>query len=240
MYHPYRAGYSVLPGLVPLGGEPVFQVDEHLEEYLAAKRGIAHQPYHEHQLDRRAMAVICRYMRQRLEREHPRFRPTEDFTQMALQVQEDLVIHQFAEDRDWMAACHVSLPSHWRPEEKIGRSFREIHAPVPGMKASDQLARSMLKGSFYRFVWGVEFQRRLNCHSDQPRADFNGQVWVKVERQVIVGFSDVSAALFVIRPYLVEPDLEALKHAVLGMTAEQRRYKQLPENFVQWLAGEAM
>ena len=151
MYHPYQSGYNVLPGLVPLGEEPVFEVDEHLAEYLAAKRAVAHQPHHEHDVNPRAMAAVCNFMHDRLLKEHPGFRPTRDFMEIAMQVQEDLVIHQFAasaatDPQDWMAACHVSFPSHWRPEEKIGRSFVEIHALVPGMKALGAIAVDFLSG----------------------------------------------------------------------------------------------
>jgi hypothetical protein len=235
MYHPYRNGYDVLPRLSPLGDEPVFQVDECLDQYLAAKRAIAHQPYHEHDLNPLVMSTICRFMHDRLLTEHPDFKPTLDFSDIAMQIQEDLLIHQISGDDDWLAACHVCLPSHWRPEEKIGKTFQNIHAPVPGMISNKPLVRSMLKGPFYRFVWGISFRRRLNCHPDQPRDSFAGSVWVKVERQVIYGFPELGAVLFVVRPHLVEPDMPFLKKAVLGMTPEQRAYKHIPEPFVSWL-----
>lgn len=235
MFHPYRNGYDVLPRLSPLGNEPIFQVDQHLDEYLAAKRAVTHQPFHEHDLNSLVMSSICRFMNDRLLIEHPNFKPTLDFSAIAMQVQEDLLIHRISGDDDWLAACHVCLPSHWRPEEKIGKSFEQIHTPVPGMNSTKKLVRSMLKGPFFRFVWGIDFSKRLNCHPDQPREPFVGNVWVKVERQVIYGFPELDAVLFVIRPYFVEPDMPCLKAAVLGMTAEQRAYKHIPESFVSWL-----
>jgi hypothetical protein len=62
-----------------------------------------------------------------------------------------------------------------------------------------------------------------------------GRVWVKVERQIIYGFPELEAALFIIRPYLVDPDLPHLRNAILSMTPEQRAYKHIPDEFVAWL-----
>lgn len=132
---------------------------------------------------------------------------------LASQVQEDLAVTCVDGERDWLAALHVCLPSHWLPAEKIGRNFAQVHAPVPGMKAvlkdRAKYVGEMIHatGGMVRFVWGLQADKRLNCHpsqSAQCRFDpARPQAFVRVERQTIWGLPRVGAALFTIRPYLV-------------------------------------
>jgi len=66
----------------------------------------------------------------------------------------------------WLAVC---LPSRWAPEEKVGRHFAEVHAPVADSAmltaASAQLAR-LVTGSdrWERFVWTISADPRLHQH----------------------------------------------------------------------------
>lgn len=238
MYHPYLNGYSVLPDLHKLGDEPIFQVDDQLDYYLQVKRDVIHNPYHEVDVDYDALNGICRWMNDQIAPIHPNFKPSFGLTEIAMQIQEDVVIHKITKDDDWMMACHVSLPGGWCPQEKIGKSFVDIHEPVPGMKSSYALAKAMLKGPFYRFVWGVRFDRELNSHPGVPRQEFPGSgVYVKVERQVVYPFPQWEAVLFLIRLHFVEPDMPALKKAVLGMTPDQWNYKGFSPEFIQWCSS---
>jgi hypothetical protein len=66
----------------------------------------------------------------------------------------------------WLAVC---LPSHWAPEDKIGRHFAQVHAPVADndtlIAASDHLARLVTGGERWeRFVWTVTCRPRLSQH----------------------------------------------------------------------------
>lgn len=66
----------------------------------------------------------------------------------------------------WLAVC---LPSHWSPQDKVGRHFAEVHAPVADnrllLAASDHLAR-LVTGTqrWERFVWTITPQPQLDMH----------------------------------------------------------------------------
>lgn len=185
---------------------------------------------------------------------------------LASQVQEDLAVTVVAEDgRDRLAALHVCSPSHWAPEEKIGRGFVAVHAPVPGMAGLFPAAASLVeatirRGPWVRFVWGVAGDDRLNHHPDPPRgvaaARWRGPVfrpracppgWFRVERQVLWGLPEVNASLFVIAPSvrpldeLTAAERAALTGALRSMSPEARAYKGLSEGMeplLAWLSRE--
>jgi hypothetical protein len=66
----------------------------------------------------------------------------------------------------WLAVC---LPSRWAPQDKVGRHFAEVHAPVADNRlliaASDHLARLVAGPQRWeRFVWTITPQPRLDMH----------------------------------------------------------------------------
>jgi dimethylamine monooxygenase subunit A len=66
----------------------------------------------------------------------------------------------------WLAVC---LPSHWAPDEKVGRAFAEVHAPVADGEllraASASLARLVTGDDRWeRFVWTITADPRLDQH----------------------------------------------------------------------------
>lgn len=66
----------------------------------------------------------------------------------------------------WLAVC---LPSRWAPEDKVGRHFAEVHAPVADnallIEASDRLARLVTGADRWeRFVWTISADPRLHQH----------------------------------------------------------------------------
>ena len=123
---------------------------------------------------------------------------------LAMQIQEDLAIVR-ARGRDWVAAVHACFPSGWRPEEKVGQPFAALHRVVPGMKLdnSAQIVEAMIRsGPFERYAWGVQFEPRMDGHPSHPKAPFDPtapRIFVKVERQVTIGFPEHDAALFLMR-----------------------------------------
>jgi hypothetical protein len=154
--------------------------------------------------------------------------------ELAPQIAEDFVIHRQEDDRDFMSFGAVMLPTGWRPDEMIGKSFREIHSPIPGMKLnqSESLVDAMIhSGPFERYVWGVRFSDRLNDHPDQAAVRWNDkqpQVCIKLERQVTVGFPEHSALLFLIRQSTIpqhEIDKPALQKTLRSMSEDQLKYK---------------
>jgi hypothetical protein len=172
------------------------------------------------------------------------------FDALCSQVQEDVAICQLEEERDWLAAIHLSAPNHWDPAEKVGRPFSSVHAVVPGMEKLNQnyfkmLVTAVQKGPFFRFAWGIATDDRLNHHPVPPPGVDAGHwqgrrvaedvdaIYVRVERQTITGLPECNAFLFTIRTYFYAIDgfsadeKRALLQAVEGMSPASLEYKGL-------------
>jgi hypothetical protein len=175
------------------------------------------------------------------------------FTFLALQTQEDWAATAVEPESraEWLRALSISFPNHWRPGEKIGRSFAEVHVPVAGIaplvKAAPALIDTMIrKGPWERFAWGVATDTVLNHHPDNPDdpartlSDYSPDAagagtYLRIERQTLVGFPEHHGALFTIRTYFTpvsdvakDPARRAaLASAVRGMTPESLDYKGL-------------
>ena len=181
---------------------------------------------------------------------HPVYRSL--FDALSSQVQEDTAICQLNEDRDWLAAIHLSSPNHWAPAEKIGRPFSSVHAVVPGMEKLNQqyfkmLVTAVQKGPFFRFAWGIATDTRLNHHPTPPpghdpvqwqgrrvEAD-SDRIDLRVERQTLNGRPSCNAFLFTIRTYFYDIDQltvvekKALSMAVESMSPQSLEYKGLTD-----------
>lgn len=241
-YTPYKDGYSVLPGLHKLDNLPIFERDEHYDFYMAEKKNACanQRVFHEHDISPAIYLKIGNFIIAQV----PDLKPPFTFESIALQLQEDLAIHRYENEKDWLAACHVCFPSSWYPEEKIGRSLSMIHEPVPGMRLENSLKMvySVIHhGPYYRFVWSPVFEKQINFHPSIKRLNFNLEnpvVYVKVERQVIVGFPEENAFLFILRQHLIEPqdiDYPALYKACSDMNEAQRKYKGVTQSLMDYL-----
>ncbi|SFJ31105.1 heme-dependent oxidative N-demethylase subunit alpha family protein [Planctomicrobium piriforme] len=177
---------------------------------------------------------------------------------LVCQMPEDLAVTLRNDERDWLAAVHLCAPGHWSAEEKIGRNFGEVHAPIPLIdpivRASASLVRAMVeKGPMVRFVWGFGTDCRLNHHPEPPpgwtpemwrgrrfQSDAEGECpfWLRVERQVILGMPEVNASLFFIRVSHIDgneirqnsDERRRLVQALSTMDDATRRYKGLSES----------
>lgn len=172
------------------------------------------------------------------------------FDALSSQVQEDTAICQLRSDKDWMAAIHLCSPNHWDARDKIGKPFDAVHAMVPGMEKTVQhypkMVQSILnKGPFTRFAWGISTDARLNHHPDPPpgvaykywygrkigEGDYD--MFIRVERQSLVGFPDANAFFFAIHTYFYPVnDLNAQEKASLcaaveTMSEASQKYKGL-------------
>lgn len=241
MYHPYKDGYSTLPNLRRITPAEVFeQSQEESGAIMREKRPVlgARRAFWEADCPSGLQDRLAGWVGSW----HP-WRPLGSFREVSSRIPEDLMIHCVSGDRDWLAAAHVCFPSHWEPGDKIGRSWEEIHRPVPmNLANSGKMVRAMCaEGCFERFVWSVVYDRRYDFHPSVPSSSFsreNPLVLVKVERQVTVGFPRLGCCLFILRQYLVEDfDREALARAIEGMDHEQRAYKGLlePGSLLEWL-----
>jgi len=245
--HPYRDGYRLTPQLRKISPQTSFNGSEHHRAALiSAKQSIPAGQiwYVEDDCPAELKADVLRFIRNWSPDPLP---DTESLAEIAPQLAEDLVIHRQIENSDRMVFAAVMLPTGWRPAEKLGLSFREIHQVVPGMDLtrSESLVEAVIQGGpFERYVWGMRFAHCWNDHPDQPRASFDPDhpcVLVKLERQVTVGFPEHSALLFLIRQEILPQDSldrPALAQTLRSMTAEQTAYKGLTndlEGLLAWL-----
>ena len=163
----------------------------------------------------------------------------------------------------WLA---VALPSHWAPQEKIGRHFREVHAPVADntllLRAADHLMRMVCGPERWeRFVWNVTRQPRLNAHPasvdpapwsrdafEDPRSP---RAWWRTERQTFIALPGQTQALFTIRvdttPLADAIDsaakASALHDAIATMSENVLAYRSLTPvraPLLAWLAARAV
>ena len=110
----------------------------------------------------------------------------------------------------WLA---VALPSHWAPQDKIGRHFREVHAPVADnallLRAGEHLMRMVCGPERWeRFVWNVTRHPRLNAHpanvdpapwAADAFADASApRAWWRTERQTFIALPGLTQAVFTI------------------------------------------
>jgi hypothetical protein len=105
----------------------------------------------------------------------------------------------------WLAVC---LPSHWAPEDKIGRRFAEVHAPVADnalvLGAARALMRVVTGGERWeRFVWNVTAHPRLHAHPTRCDPDRwlhtpVERAWWRTERQTFIPLPGLHQAVFTI------------------------------------------
>lgn len=277
-YAPYAGGrYSVEPRLAPLQRDTghgsldtrVFQLTGDAGRYLANKRACMKENPAKYYLvaDARAetMDVATRTLAEQLEAEWGigcSAASRDPFHDLAMRVPEDVCIVQVGEDCDRLVAAHVCAPSHWAPADKVGKSFAEIHAPVPGIETvsanAPRLTRAVGRGRYKRLGWSLTVDDRLNHHPNPPH-DFQGsaeawagktfdprdpKLFVRIERQTLIGLPEVSAFVFTIRvhfrdcSYMDREERPALTSALLSMTPETRVYKGIDSSFdaiVAWL-----
>lgn len=229
---PYKQGYNVLPKLGKLNGS-YFELDK--AEFIKEKqKAIKNQACSfRHNYTKEIEETICDFISQQTG-------CVGNFDELALQLKEDLVVHRFEKDKDWVCMSHVCFPSNWFPEKQIGKSFFEIHQPVPLMRLdnSDKLVQAMIHSSPYeRSVWTVIFERCINGHPIYPKKDFdskNPEIFIRWERQVIIGFPQIESALFTIGQNIIEEDdidKKALYLSLKNMKTEHIKYKGLEKSY---------
>jgi hypothetical protein len=130
---------------------------------------------------------------------------------MSLAFEEDFAIIDGATGRvPWLAVC---LPSRWAPEDKVGRHFSEIHAPVADnqtlLAAGDHLARLVTGDDRWeRFVWTISAEARLQQHprhtpptawpAEWNAAQLARHACFRTEHQTFIPVPEVRQAVFTI------------------------------------------
>lgn len=157
----------------------------------------------------------------------------------------------------WLAVC---LPSHWAPEEKLGRHFTEVHAPVADntllLKATEGLMRVVTGPERWeRFVWNVSDHPRLHAHPAHVEGrrwqhTAVASAWFRSERQTFIPSPAAAQAVFTIhvqvQPLAAVLDrparAQALHDAVASMSDAVLAYRSLGgvrEPLLAWLAARA-
>lgn len=143
----------------------------------------------------------------------------------------------------------VCFPSSWALADKIGRPMSEVHAPVPGLNDAlgrqiDRFLDKLAPGDVWtRENWSLSRSGARNQHTSlqQPRLNWPrldaatplAEVWIRIERQVLLRLPESDAVLFGIRiespplaTLLAEPIAAGRFARVLeSMTDEAAAYK---------------
>jgi hypothetical protein len=271
-YFPLESGrYEVKPGLFKFGtpfgngaaDRQVFQLDDQFPRYhavkMAARQERLSKYFQTHDYRSATAGRVAEFIAERIVRsdcdENTLAASRQlDFASLALLVQEDLAVIQRDGGRHWLAAIHLCFPNHWAAEEKIGKTFAEIHAPVadiePINRQADKLVDAMINAThgYVRFAWGISSDDRLNHHPGNEHGRHfdpaHPRALLRIERQTIWGFPEVEASLFTIRTYFEDlAKLEADKRAkvisaIESMTPAALDYKGLTggrDDLLAWL-----
>ncbi len=182
---------------------------------------------------------------------------------LSLALAEDFAVIDGATARiPWLAVC---LPSRWAPEEKLGRHFAEVHAPVADNRllvtAADHLARLVTGADRWeRFVWTLSADPCLMQHPRHappstwpPAVDAHALAALasfRTEHQTFIPMPGSRQAVFTIHveshPLVVaidSPERARRLHDALGsMSAAVLAYRGLTDardRLLRWLASAA-
>jgi len=182
---------------------------------------------------------------------------------LSLAFAEDFAVIDAASGRiPWLAVC---LPSHWAPEDKVGRHFAEVHAPVADsallIAAGSHLMRLVTGAERWeRFVWTITRSPDLHQHpkhgdagpwsTDVDAAGLVAQAFFRTERQTFIPVPAQRQAIFTIHvethplaSALATPaDARRVHDALASMSPSVLAYRSLTdarERLLQWLLERA-
>lgn len=221
--------FTIANNIEKLDG-PVFVRDDKYNEYIAAKKEISHQAYHSCSAIPYQINLIADY----IGRQTGLYESS--LNEIAENIQEDIAIFRVNNGADWLSYCHISFPAGWRPEDAIGKSFEEIHKPVPGFVFNPKLLHALLHGKYQRFLWGTIYENKLNNYPGnlRPFTLDKPQFWLKIEKQITIGFPAVGCFLFVMREYIYnvnQIDLKVLDNTIKSMSQINKDYKGITKEF---------
>lgn len=252
------------------------EYEEAVARFMARRLGAEYPEFFHWEEDKGASALHCRHTGETL-RFDAKMRLLETspkpetpyisaFDALSCQVQEDIAITSRRADKgDWLSALHLTTPSHWSAEDKIGRSFIDVHTSIPHIekinKASASLIDAMIhKGPYVRFIWSFVTDQRLNHHPEAPPG-WDPAVWkgrsfqkdhpdspfhLRIERQVTWGLPEIESSFFTIRVSFIHgkevwsnpKENRLLRSALASMSPASRVYKGVAhcyDDLVAWL-----
>ena len=160
-WEPYGPIYSVAPGIKKINDLPIIEFYEHQNRYLNLKKKCKENIFFDDYYSAETDKAICNKLNNILKSEYPsKTINFKNFVELGYAIQEDIAIFHRSNK---LIALHVSFPSVWKPKEKIGLSFAQIHQPVPGMKNflknEDKYVQMMVEATtpIIRYVWGEHY-----------------------------------------------------------------------------------
>jgi len=141
---------------------------------------------------------------------------------LSLTLHEDFAIVDGASGT--LQALAVCLPSHWAPEEKIGRSFAAVHGPVADNATLVAAGRHLMRlvcqpQRWERFVWNITAQGEHDMHPRRhaktgwpkdAEAVIASAHW-RTEQQSFIPLPERQQAVFIIHVD-VQPLVRAIDH----------------------------
>jgi dimethylamine monooxygenase subunit A len=182
---------------------------------------------------------------------------------LALAFAEDFAVIDAHSGRvEWLAVC---LPSRWAPEEKVGRHFTEVHAPVADnqllLAASEHIVQLVTGPERWeRFVWTLVATGQLDQHPlrtarapwplQGSAAELAAAAFFRTERQTFIPVPELRQAVFTIQvettplaDVVTAPGAARQLHDALGsMSAAVLAYRGLSDAqapLLTWLAEQA-
>jgi dimethylamine monooxygenase subunit A len=168
--------------------------------------------------------------------------------QLALQLQDDVVIMRLEGERFFPELMHVCFPTGWNPADKFAQTLASIHEPVADGKrlvqATANLTAAMVnKGPFVRYVWtlaaGTSAAAQLSQHPLEKmvasQSQTIDQVYFRCERQITIPLPELNRSCFLIRVFVVPVEHAAntperrntLADALVSMSEATVQYKGL-------------
>ena len=226
----YGPSYTVAPGIRKIEDLPIIEFDNEEDRYLKLKKKTKENIFFDSLFNKDMDQKIVNKIKEILKIEYPnKDFNFNTFVEMGYAIQEDIAIFHRSNK---LIALHVSFPSSWKPKDKIGLSFANIHTPVPGMKKfleKEQKYVDMMCNAtkpIVRYVWGEHSNYLLN-----PFEPLDGVKVMHTERQTFVGMPEDDLAIFLIRKKVIpfnDTDIEFqswYKNMILSMSEEQKAYK---------------
>jgi hypothetical protein len=163
---------------------------------------------------------------------------TEDIGELAMHFEEDLAILQ----NGILKAICFCFPSGFKPAEKLGLNFFDMHIPVGDgerLRGASEKVTALISregACFRRYVWTITSLQGLSQHPDldRPVPELVSDLWFRTETQTTIGLSDGVCLFFVkVNMYpLAEVFLEPVKKAAIlesltSMSDAVTNYKNL-------------
>jgi dimethylamine monooxygenase subunit A len=210
-----ETGFRMNMGVKPLAGLPLLLFDEHQAAELAQKRALLDADYAFCVQWAKDSEPLEQEALQLLQQESPDSRQCCRLAELALRVQEDLLVLRGDEDLS-LAGGVLCFPNAWCLPEKLGLPFLRIHNEVPlfeeqlGDMAKRLLQRLEAGRPVWRMNWAIKRTRalalpptenqRLHRGAGVPAVSEAGnKCWFRVERQTLSRLPQTGGVLFTVR-----------------------------------------